>query len=69
MTDDELVRLLRTVIPPTLSDQPGNDLWPLLAGRITPRPASFWVDLSLATALVLTLFITPEWLALLAYYF
>ena len=69
MTDDELVRLLRAAIPPTTADELPTDLWPSLVRRIEPRPTWFWIDLTLAVAIAVALFIISEWFPLLAYYF
>ena len=69
MTDDQLAALLRTAMPPLGSRTPPRDLWPRLVRRAHQRPRWTWLDIGLAAAVAGALFVWPESLLLLAYYF
>jgi hypothetical protein len=72
MTDEERVRqLLRSAFPPVHDERPARDLWPLVAARIDGadrRAPWLWLDVGLAAAVGVALFIFPEWLLLLLYH-
>lgn len=68
LTDDRLTDLLRTAVPPVAGEAPARDVWPDIAEGLNDLPRWSYVDLSLAAAVVLTLFLFPEWLMLLAYH-
>ena len=72
MTDEERVReLLRSAFPRVRDERPARDLWPLVAARIgaaNRHTPWIWLDLGLAAAIGLALFVFPEWLLLLLYH-
>lgn len=68
MTDDELIRVLRAVVPPTVQRRPSRDLWPLVANRVRTPMGGDWFDIGLAAGVILALVLFPEYVPLLAYH-
>ena len=68
MTDDELIRLLKAAVPPTVERRSSRDLWPLVADRVRGPVRGYWLDIGLAAGVILTLLLFPEYLPLLAYH-
>ena len=68
MTDDELIRLLKAAVPPTLERRPSRDLWPLVANRVRTPAGGYWLDIGLAAGVFLALVLFPEYVPLLAYH-
>ena len=68
MTDDELIRLLKAAVPPTLGRRPSRDLWPLVVDRVRGPVGGYWFDIGLAAGLILALLLFPEYVPLLAYH-
>lgn len=69
MTDERLKDLLRTTLPPSITEAgPARDVWPRLAARVEQRAGWSYLDLALAAAVCAALGLNPEWLWLLAYH-
>ena len=69
MTEQEsIARLLRQALPPTSPVDPARDLWPALLSRSRPRRDWLWFDITVAAAVVMTLWLSPDWLWLLLYH-
>jgi len=68
MTDEDLVRLLRSALPPTADHAPSRDLWPLVATRVHARAASSRVDLGIAVFVAVVLLLFPKAAWLIAYH-
>ena len=70
MTDDtQFAALLRSALPPVVTDGPPRDLWPAVAARSEHRVRWSWVDIGLAVIVVLSIAAWPETVLLLAYHF
>jgi hypothetical protein len=70
MTDDaQLAALLRSALPPVTIDGPSRDLWPRVVGRARQRTRWTWLDIGLAAAAAAALFLWPDAMLVLAYYF
>ena len=68
MTDEELLRSLRSALRRVDARSPSRDLWPSVVQR-AQRPARWsLVDSSLAAVVVLVLLLFPEWFWFLAYH-
>ncbi len=63
-----LARLLREALPPSTAQAPSRDLWPLVVGRSHATPSWSWLDLGMATGVLIVLSVFPDWLWLLAYH-
>ena len=68
MDDDRVQHLLRSALPPSASQRPSRDLWPLVVNRVQAPAAWSWLDLSLAAGVALVSMMFPEWLLLLAFH-
>ena len=68
MTDEELIRLLKSAVPPTASRGPSRDLWPEITGRVRRRPRSSAVDIGIAILTVVLLVLFPRAAWLIAYH-
>ena len=68
MTDQELIRLLKTAVPPTARHAPASDLWPVVEARVRARPKSSAVDIWIAIVTVLLLVLFPRAAWLIAYH-
>ena len=69
MTDhDDLLRLVRSSLPPTKSLDPSRDLWPLLLERERPRQRVPWLDLGLGAVAAAAVMTVPNWFWLLLYH-
>ena len=68
MTDDELFRLLKAAVPPTVERRPSRDLWPLVADRVRVPVRGYWLDIGLAAGVILALALFPEYVPLLTYH-
>ena len=68
MTDDELIRLLKAAVPPTVERRSSRDLWPLVVDRFETRAAWSWLDIGLAAVVAILLMMFPKCFLLLAYH-
>jgi hypothetical protein len=68
MTDDELIRLLKDAVRPTVEGRPARDLWPRVADRVRGPVGGYWLDIGLAAGVILALLLFPEYVPLLAYH-
>ena len=68
MTDNDLVRHLRSALPPVEALAPSRDLWPSVVDRSrTPRRWSV-LDVSAAAGIAAALLMFPKWFWFLAYH-
>ena len=69
MTEDErLQHLLRSTLAPASAAGPSCDLWPAIVRRSQAPARWSWLDVSLATAVVLVLLMFPHWFWIVAYH-
>ena len=68
MTDEDVVRLLKTALPPTSPRGPSRDLWPVVASRVRSGPQSSAFDLGIAILTVVLLVLFPRAAWLIAYH-
>jgi hypothetical protein len=68
MNDDRLHELLRAAMPPVSGGEPEGDIWALVVERMDQRARWSALDIGLAVAATLALFMFPEWIPLLAYH-
>jgi hypothetical protein len=69
MTDDHDVQsLLRSALPPSTTQVPSRDLWPLVVNRLSAPVRWSWLDFGVAAVVAISLFRFPEWLVLLAFH-
>lgn len=68
MTEDSLLNLLRSAMPPVTTAVPSRDLWPLVVQRSGDGRRWSWVDVALALGAAVTLMARPELFLLLAYH-
>jgi hypothetical protein len=69
MTDELLLDLLRSAIPPVTRQGPSRDLWPHIVSRIEVSPAWSWLDTCVAVGLTLAMLVFPKALLLVAFHF
>lgn len=63
---DDLRALLKAALPPTAGDAAARDLWPRVRERMDSRPLWSMLDVALAAAAAVALWLVPDvWLALL----
>jgi len=68
MTDDDLIRLLRSQLRPTADAEPSRDLWPVVVGRGAGQARWPWLDVGVAAAVVTVLLMFPDWAFFLAFH-
>ena len=68
MTDDALLRSLRSALPRVVAPSPSRDLWPSVVQRAQQPVRWSLADSSLAAVVVLVLLLFPEWFWFLAYH-
>jgi len=68
LSDQELVRTLRSALPRVDPSVPGHDLWPSVVER-THRPPHWSIaDWSAAAVIVFALLMFPKWFWFIAYH-
>jgi hypothetical protein len=66
--EDRMAKRLREALPITETSRPSRDLWPEIVSR-AHRPVRWsWLDLGIAAAVAILLWLRPEWLRALAYH-
>ena len=68
MTDEDLIRLLRSELRPVGDTEPGRDLWPVVVGRDRAPARWSWLDVGVAAAVVTVLLMFPDWAFLIAFH-
>ena len=68
MTDEELIRMLKSAVPPTAGRGPSRELWPVVASRVQSRPPSSVFDIGIAILAVILLLLFPRAAWLIAYH-
>ena len=68
MTDEELIRMLKSAVPPTDSRGPSRDLWPVVAGRVRTGPPASAFDVGILILAVVLLVLFPRAAWLIAYH-
>ena len=68
MKDGQLEELLREALPPTEAGASTGKTWSRLSERLDQGPRWSWIDFGLATAVAISLLLSPEWLWLLVYH-
>ena len=63
MTDDELIRMLQSAVPPTAGRAPSSDLWPAVAARVRTAepPSGFDIGVAVVVVVLLALFPAAAW--------
>ena len=69
MTDEERIeKLLREALPMKAASGPPRALWPEIVARDRAPGRWSWLDLGIAAAVAILLWLRPEWLRVLVYH-
>ena len=67
-SDNDLLRHLRSALPPVDANGPSRDLWPSIVDRSHTPPRWAVLDLSAAAVVAGALLLFPQWFWILAYH-